>query len=105
MFLSPQFHDFMFPLLLINLDCMNLFFSTPAHVHFIMSNIEILYILKFCLLSSTLGEYSCFIAFNYGSVFCKCYDHCFPMTAVERNYRSRKTWLSKGLKNSIKLKK
>ena len=61
--LSPQFHDFMFPLLLMNLDCINLFFLTPAHVHFsiiIMSNIEILFII--------LGEYSCFIAFNYGSV-------------------------------------
>ena len=34
----------------------------------------------------------------FHDIFCIRYDHCFPLTAVEQNYRNRKSWLIKCLK-------
>lgn len=37
-------------------------------------------------------------------LFYKCYDECFPLRIIKNNYHNRKTWLTAGLKQSIKVK-
>ena len=41
---------------------------------------------------------------NFHDTFSQAHDKCFPLKRIKINYRNKKTWLTNGLKNSIKQK-
>lgn len=41
---------------------------------------------------------------EFHNVFTECYNECFPVRRIKITYRNRKSWLTAGLKNSIKVK-
>lgn len=52
-----------------------------------------------------IGNNGCQEAFSlFHSTFIRLYEECFPLKKIKISYRNRKSWLSLGLKNSIKVK-
>lgn len=55
--------------------------------------------------SSVLSNNNCQAAFTiFHNTVSQCFDECFPAKMVKSGYKNRKTWLSAGLKESIKVK-